>query len=253
MTKSFAFAFGLNWQSFAQDIGVKQIDQATQALHDLVGGDLIGKSFLDIGCGSGLSMLAAVNLGANYVRGIDLDAVAVETANSLIERWASKANARALWQSIVGPLLPDGRYDVVHAWGSLHHTGDMWLALGRSVRCVKPGGLLILALYRRTRLCWAWRMEKRWYSRAPAWQQCAARAVYKAPFHLLGRPAMRRGMNWDHDVHDWLGGYPYESTTPAEVSDRLRRLGFDIERISSTKRRLGLAGTGCDEYVARRS
>ena len=250
MTKS--FAFGLNWQSFAQDIGVKQIDQATQALHDLVGGDLIGKSFLDIGCGSGLSMLAAVNLGARMVRGFDSDCLAVNTSNRLIDNWASKANAIASVHSILGSSF-GGAFDVVYAWGSLHHTGDMWLALGRSVRCVKPGGLLILALYRRTPLCWAWRMEKRWYSRAPAWQQCAARAVYKAPFHLLGRPAMRRGMNWDHDVHDWLGGYPYESTTPAEVSDRLRRLGFDIERISSTKRRLGLAGTGCDEYVARRS
>jgi 2-polyprenyl-6-hydroxyphenyl methylase/3-demethylubiquinone-9 3-methyltransferase len=37
-----------------------------------------------------------------------------------------------------------------------------------------------------------------------------------------------RGMSFHRDIHDWLGGYPYESASPEEMVGFLSRRGFDI-------------------------
>ena len=58
----------------------------------------------------------------------------------------------------------------------------------------------------------------------------------------------QRGMDRVHDIHDWLGGYPYESASPEEIVAALP--GFVLERqLLIPGRRHGLLGSGCDEYV----
>src|SRR6185312_67209 len=111
-----------------------------------------------------------------------------------------------------------------------HHTGAMREAVQKAAQLVAPGGLFVFALYRKTRLCRFWRREKRWYAAASPRAQRTARAIYAALFRAgliaTGRSFTRyvanyksaRGMDFEHDVHDWLGGYPYESITPAEVA-----------------------------------
>src|SRR4051794_17906873 len=60
-----------------------------------------------------------------------------------------------------------------------------------------------------------------------------------------------RGMDWSHDVHDWLGGYPYESASPEEVTARLDGLGLSLVRsFAEPSGGSGLLGSGCDEFVA---
>jgi 2-polyprenyl-6-hydroxyphenyl methylase/3-demethylubiquinone-9 3-methyltransferase len=59
-------------------------------------------------------------------------------------------------------------------------------------------------------------------------------------------------MSFEHDVHDWLGGYPYESITPAAVARQMRQIGLEPELSTSRGFSLGLGGSGCDEYVYRR-
>jgi 2-polyprenyl-6-hydroxyphenyl methylase/3-demethylubiquinone-9 3-methyltransferase len=61
-----------------------------------------------------------------------------------------------------------------------------------------------------------------------------------------------RGMNFHNDVHDWLGGFPYESATPDEVTAQFAALGFDPVVEKALPRSLGLFGTGCAEYTFRR-
>jgi hypothetical protein len=55
-----------------------------------------------------------------------------------------------------------------------------------------------------------------------------------------------------HDLHDWLGGYPYESITPIQVAQELTNLGFAHVRSKIEPRSIGLFGSGCDEYVYAR-
>lgn len=103
-------------------------------------------------------------------------------------------------------------------------------------------------------------MEKRWYTNASPRARAIAERVYKMLFAtgllVTGRTYRRyreaylsqRGMEYDTDVRDWLGGYPYESASPTEVSARLVGMGFALRR-QQVRRHLGLFGTGCDEYV----
>jgi 2-polyprenyl-6-hydroxyphenyl methylase/3-demethylubiquinone-9 3-methyltransferase len=63
-------------------------------------------------------------------------------------------------------------------------------------------------------------------------------------------------MNYYNDVHDWLGGYPYESISPEACREFFARQGFSLEREFVRIPWLSLPrllGSGCDEYVFRRS
>ena len=71
------FAFGENWQAFLTTLDDARIDQAVSSLQQMLAIEsLAGKTFLDIGSGSGLFSLAAHRLGANVVS-IDYDAQSV--------------------------------------------------------------------------------------------------------------------------------------------------------------------------------
>jgi 2-polyprenyl-6-hydroxyphenyl methylase/3-demethylubiquinone-9 3-methyltransferase len=64
-----------------------------------------------------------------------------------------------------------------------------------------------------------------------------------------------RGMDYYNDVHDWLGGYPYQSVTPDECRALLARLGFAVDRefVRSSRHLLtGIFGSGCDQYAFHR-
>jgi len=60
-------------------------------------------------------------------------------------------------------------------------------------------------------------------------------------------------MEFYTDVHDWLGGFPYESATATEVRAMVLPLGFTETRsFIQPGIRHGLLGSGCDEYVFAR-
>jgi SAM-dependent methyltransferase len=260
------FKFGENWKSFLSTVDEGSIASAEECLAKLVGPeDLAGKTFLDIGCGSGLSLLAASRLGASELVGVDIDASSVEATRNLMSRAAPDATWSARVQSVFD-LTPeqDGLFDIVHSWGVLHHTGDMWTAVRRAAALVKPGGLFVIALYRKTPFCGAWRIEKRFYTRASRPVQRGIEKAYKAvwfaqslargrdPNAYIRQYKGRRGMDWSHDVHDWLGGYPYESASAQEIRRFLKDQGFTVEREVLRGRSIGLLGSGCDEFRARR-
>jgi 2-polyprenyl-6-hydroxyphenyl methylase/3-demethylubiquinone-9 3-methyltransferase len=256
------FEFGKNWESYSQLVDAPRIASAVTRLSQLLGTDsLAGKTFLDIGCGSGLHALAALNLGAERVRAIDLDPDSVATTRAMLERFGCLDRAEVVQQSVFD-LNPerDGRYDVVYSWGVLHHTGDMNRAIAAAARMVQLGGYFAVALYGKTFYCGAWTHIKRWYVKATPKRRTAAERLYMRLFgiYLLLRGKRlsthihnyhnKRGMDFMHDVRDWIGGYPYESIRPRELDALLRPLGFS--RIHATvKRRSGLFGSGCDEYL----
>ncbi len=261
------FAFGKNWHSFAKTITDDTILDAVDGLSRLLSReDLEGASFLDIGCGSGLSMLAAKRLGAGKAGGVDIDPDSVRTAEALLAAYLPSESWTVRQKSIFD-LEPryDGFHDIVYSWGVLHHTGDMWPAIEKAAALVGPGGYLALAIYSKTPLCGLWGWEKRLYSKSPAALCAAIRLFYKTAYiaglAATGRNPLtyirgyrsNRGMDWHHDVHDWLGGHPYTSASPGEVKAFLERLGFSTVRsLEKPARLLGLFGTHCNEYVFRR-
>ena len=126
------FGFGKNWQRYALLVDEERITEAAQSLKIMLGCEsLQGKSFLDIGSGSGLFSLAALRLGARVVS-FDYDAHSVECTAALQKKFCPDTKDWAIHQGSV--LDADfvtalGSFDVVYSWGVLHHTGDMWQAL----------------------------------------------------------------------------------------------------------------------------
>ena len=259
------FEFGENWAEFAAKLTPSHVDNAVRSLARLLPDGLAQASFLDIGCGSGLSAVAAARLGAARIEACDIDENSVRTTEQVLAKFAPAVQRRVRLASVfdLSPAV-DGQFDVVHSWGVLHHTGAMDRAVKAAAALVRPGGLFVVALYNKTALCGAWTVEKRIYARSPRVLQKLAQVAFvaarlpvqavmfrRSPFALIREYDANRGMNYWNDVHDWLGGYPYESATPAET-DAMVGPSFARERAFTTAGRLGVFGSGCNEFVFRR-
>ena len=95
-----------------------------EALERYVGG---GEKVLDVGCGSGILGIAAVLLGAQSAFGVDIDELAVRTANEN----AAVNHVEDKFTAIAGDLVDkvDGKYDIVVA----NIVADAIIALSASV------------------------------------------------------------------------------------------------------------------------
>jgi len=78
------FDFGANWEEFSKRrVDQQRLDVACESLRSLLENEsLADKSFLDVGCGSGLFSIAAHRLGATRVVGLDLNLRCIEAAQS---------------------------------------------------------------------------------------------------------------------------------------------------------------------------
>jgi 2-polyprenyl-6-hydroxyphenyl methylase/3-demethylubiquinone-9 3-methyltransferase len=259
------FAFGKNWQRFLHVLDEDRIVVAEAYLRRVLEADrLDGHRFLDVGSGSGLSSLAAWRLGA-HVHSFDYDQASVACTAELKRRYAPGS---ARWRVEQGSALDAdylaslGTFDVVHAWGVLHHTGAMWQALENVLLPLAPGGRLVVTIYNdqglRSR---AWRGVKRAYNALPG--------PLRIPYSALvigvmeGRAALRslvtlrphvyvrgwthygenRGMSKLHDWIDWIGGYPFEVARPEQIFAFYRRRGLALAQLETT------AGLGCNHFV----
>ncbi|AGB45206.1 putative RNA methylase [Mesorhizobium australicum WSM2073] len=258
------YDFGRNWSALAARFEDEHLDRACADLRRLLG-DLEGKTFLDIGCGSGLHSAAALRLGAAKVDAIDYDTECVETTKAVLSRFAPEAQWSVKRADVLDKAsLPTATYDVVYSWGVLHHTGDMWGAISNAAGLVGHGGKFAIAIYLKTPLCGLWTVEKRLYS-SHRWLRPPVKAVFVTA-HLLARTLRhgdtiafvknyraRRGMEFLADVDDWLGGYPYQSTSAEELETSLKKLGFSTKRRFNVVPGFGLFGTGCGEWCFKRT
>ena len=80
------YAFGEDWADYARKIDDSRIVEAEAGLKKLLGEDgLSGKTFLDVGCGSGLHSLAALRLGTDRVLALDIDPASVMTVRTFLQ------------------------------------------------------------------------------------------------------------------------------------------------------------------------
>jgi hypothetical protein len=177
--------------------------------------------------------------------------------------WQS-AGSPATWRVEPGDILDQGyvgalsSFDVVISWGVLHHTGSLWTALAHAGSLVAPGGMLWIALYHRTPQSRRSERMKRLYLGLPGPAKTLMRGAYggrklfkalvkRQPLPALRGSYDRRGMSWRRDIEDWLGGYPYEVSSPGEVLARLRPAGFELRRLED-----GVGEGSNDVYLFRR-
>ena len=199
-----------------------------------------GKTFLDVGCGSGIHSLAAIRLGASRVHSFDYDAESVLCAQEMRSRFASVAN----WTVEQGSALDEaylrslGPFDIVYSWGVLHHTGEMWKAL--DLVTIPAKETIAICIYKdQGMVSRAWRQLKRLYVNHPRLRPAVTFAslatIWGPKVLLLPHRAIpdwrnwkrKRGMSPWHDVVDWAGGYPFEFATPSQVTNFYRERGFE--------------------------
>ncbi len=259
------FDFGKNWLLFSQHaLTLEKVRQARNDFAALMQGlDLAGKSFLDIGFGQGLSLLIAAEMGAQAV-GCDINPTCGEVLERNRELFFPQLQAGPP-PVVIGSFLetgvlaalrrasPDGSglYDIVHSWGVLHHTGDLRLALEHAAALVKPGGHLVLAIYNRHWSSPVWLGIKMLYNKAPDLLRqgliyCFYPIVYLAKLAVTGENPKKqsRGMDFYYNLIDWLGGYPYEYASVAEVVKLAAARGCRL-----TKTVPAQVPTGCNEFV----
>jgi 2-polyprenyl-6-hydroxyphenyl methylase/3-demethylubiquinone-9 3-methyltransferase len=261
------FAFGANWLRFLAAVDEQRIGAAEASLRTMLRTpDLRGKSFLDIGCGSGLFSLAARRLGAR-VHSLDFDPQSVACTEELRRRYSPDDLE---WRIEQGSVLDGaymsalGAFDVVYSWGVLHHTGAMWLALENALARVEPAqGKLFIAIYNDQG--WkshAWWFIKRAYNGLPralkpgfvAFISVVVNALVIIKYTVRRRPmsALRplfiddrqRGMSAKYDRIDWIGGFPYEFASLEVLARYLEARGFTV--IASIRN----SSHGCNEIAA---
>lgn len=260
------FEFGRNWGNYIRHLDDERISEAERSLKNMLGVEtLAGKDFLDVGSGSGLFSLAARRLGAR-VHSFDFDESSVETTNELKRRFFSEDSE---WIVERGSILDKsylsqlGQFDVVYAWGVLHHTGDMWAALSNISSLVAQNGRLFLAIYN-DQGGWSkrWLVLKRTYNRLPRMMRLPYAVAVMGPreaksflYSILtfqpGRYIRNwthyktsRGMSRWHDLLDWVGGYPFEVAKPEEIFEYYRGQGFELDKLKTCA-----GGLGCNEYI----
>lgn len=280
------FAFGENWSRFLRTINEDRIAAAMQSLQRVCGHEgLKDKTFLDIGCGSGLFSLAAYRLGAT-VASFDYDPDSVRCAEELRRREQASPER---WRIDRGSVLDAaylaslGQFDVVYSWGVLHHTGDMWQAIQLAAERTRPGGLFWISIYNDQGVySRIWRRIKALYVRLPRWlrtpyvfvvggswmawrllvrclQMTAATILrlitlrdplrpWRQFRHDAAHAQRARGMHVWYDLVDWIGGYPFEVAKPEEVFRGVRDRGFELIELSTCG-----GGLGCNEFVFRRT
>jgi len=261
------FPFGKNWTRFLAVLDDERIDEACKSLRKMLEVDsLAGRSFLDVGSGSGLFSLAAMRLGAARVVSFDYDPASVACTDELKRRYLP---ADARWTIERGSALDAaylaglGQFDVVYSWGVLHHTGQMWQALENVVEPVRPGSQLFIAIYNDEGwISRAWRRIKRFYNSGPVGRAlvlgvfCPFYAVQgllsdvlrlRNPLRRYAEYKRSRGMSRVHDWVDWLGGYPYEVASADELFRFYKQRGFSLQSLLLRR------GHGCNELVLQRT
>jgi 2-polyprenyl-6-hydroxyphenyl methylase/3-demethylubiquinone-9 3-methyltransferase len=260
------FEFGRNWRSFLDSLDEERILRAEQSLCEMLEVDsLDGRSFLDIGSGSGLFSLAARRLGAR-VHSFDFDADSVACTRILRDRYCADD---PLWTVERGSVLQReyveslGTFDVVYSWGVLHQTGDMWEALDIVSQAVKDQGRLFISIYNDqgggSRRWWRIKWLYNHLPRALRWLLVLAVGVFwelrsmlirivrfqnPLPFGDWREKKRTRGMSVWHDLVDWVGGFPFEVAKPEQLVDFFRQRDFTLLRMTTMGK-----GHGCNEFV----
>ena len=248
------FKFGKNWKYFLQSLSEDKITAAIKSMQEYLEiQSLERKTFLDIGCGSGLMSLAARKLGAK-VFSFDYDQNSLECTRILKELYFKDD---INWTIEEGSVLNKdylksiGKFDFVYSWGVLHHTGSMYTALNNVLIPLSlDNGVLAIAIYNQNGVeTDFWKKVKIFYNKN-LFSSLLIKIIFIPyftfrsflgglikhcnPFFVFLNYRNKRGMNVYNDWIDWLGGYPFEAAKAEEIFNFYKRKGGKLTNLITT-------------------
>jgi SAM-dependent methyltransferase len=236
--ESYADSFGFEWTRHRQT-QVDSVSGRTDS-HDtfarkvgLGRSELEGRLTLDAGVGSGRFAEVAADYGARVV-GVDLSRAVEAAAENLGDR------AMIAQADLFRLPFAEGTFDVVYSIGVLHHTPDTAAAVRALAALVKPGGVLAVWVYRRSRrsrMSDLYRHLTTRMSDRSLYRLCqvVARLHPLRRLPLIGRPfdfllpfSHQADLEWRVlDTFDWYAPRYQWKHTDGEVVGWFRDLGFE--------------------------
>ncbi|MBL8470185.1 MAG: methyltransferase domain-containing protein [Rhodocyclaceae bacterium] len=175
--------------------------------------DMRGKRVLEIGVGNGVDAVEMLRCGAVYT-GIDITRNHLDLARRNIELVQDQNLTGRVENIVEGDLLEvslPGNYDVVYAFGVLHHIAHEAEHLRRIYELLRPGGELKVALYSRYSffnlwLVLTWLLKNRMRNTLEDWRS------HLAECSPLGTPVV------------------IKIRSKAEIQSLMARCGFEVVR-----------------------
>jgi len=192
------------------------------------------KRVLDAGCGTGIFSVIFANKGAAQVWGTDISQGSLETAISLKKKF-NLQNVEFLEEDMLQLPFEDVTFDIVWAWGTVHHTTNPFKAIDELARVLKREGSLLLAVYRRTKLTFIHEIIRKILIKTPKKSWTALSKVFAfflAPvvFLLKKREKSRKGEKLEELILDWyfvpIRHYYY----PEQIQKLLEEKNFVVEK-----------------------
>ena len=257
------FTFGKNWSKFVDSqFNPERLEGSIRVFQDFTSLQVLSsKTFIDVGCGSGLHSLAAHKMGAKKITSFDFDPKAVDATAKLKTMAGSPSN----WAINQGSVLDLdfvsslGKFDFVYSWGVFHHTGSVWEAIKNTSTLVASEGQMYFALYSldvqpNAEYCLKTKEKevRSSYFRKMVMEQSYLYTYYYSSSILQriiglfkGESGRIRGMELMTDVRDWLGGWPMEFVLDDEVVSFVDKLGYQITNIKK--------GEACTEFLFKKT
>lgn len=194
------------------------------------------KKILDAGCGTGIFTTIFGNKGAAEAIGIDISEGSLGTANKLKKEF-KLTNVSFQLASMLNLPFEDSTFDIVWAWGTAHHTSDPQRAMDELFRVLKDDGLLLLALYKKTRLTWIHEIIRKTCLLLPRslWIPTSKMmAFFLGPlvrWREHTRQKARQGEKLEELILDWYFVPIRFHYYPEEIDRLLVDRGFTIEKL----------------------
>ncbi len=196
--------------------------------------EIVGREVLDAGCGTGIFTIIFANKGARKVIGIDISEGSLNTGRMLKDKF-ELSNVEFRKEDMLNLPFKDNTFDIVWAWGTIHHTENPYQAMNELIRVLKKNGTFFITLYKKTKLTFIHEIIRKILIKTPkkSWtflSKIMAFFLWLVVFFFKRREKSRKGEKLEELILDWYFVPIRHYFEPQEIKSFLEKRNFKIEK-----------------------